>query len=103
MTRLLVILAVLLLVWMGTQRFFAAVLRSPEGRQLAALWRLFAGAGQTATPRAGAGTRESQSDPSQLVRCARCNTHVPVNRALRSPRTDGSYCSQECVDAAESA
>ena len=104
MTRLFVLLVIFLLAWVGVQRVFKSFLRSPQGRQISALWRLFgnvSGGGQPRGPQASGrseGRPQSGGRPhAALVRCSSCGTHVPADRAVSSPGGGTEvFCSEEC-------
>lgn len=97
MTRFLVLLAILLLVWTFLRRAFLAFARTPEGRQLAALFRFLrtSSAATSATPEPGPG-RPRTATP--LERCSVCSTYVPAGRALHAGGK--VYCSPECRERA---
>ena len=101
MLRFVAVLAVLVLLWMGVRSVVRSVLKSPEGRQLAALWRLLRGGGTPASPespsRAAPRSGEAQT---RLVPCAWCRTHIPESRALPGSRPGEVYCKEACREAA---
>ena len=100
MSRLLVLIALLAFVWVVVQRAATAFLRSPQGRQLAALWRVLGGAGSG--PSTGGSQAGRPQAAARLVPCARCRTHVPEDRAL-ADRSGRLYCSEACRSEAASA
>ena len=89
--KLLLVLALIaLLVWLLYRRL------RPYIQLLRQLLGVFKG---TIDPGANSSPGEFRQDPqianSKLVRCAECNTWIPLSRALNANST--SYCSRECL------
>jgi hypothetical protein len=44
------------------------------------------------------GTRKSQGLESKLVRCVKCGTWIPADRAITLRAGLATYCSRECLE-----
>jgi hypothetical protein len=90
-TKLLLVLALLaLLVWFLYRRLrpYIQILR-----QFLGVFKGTIDAGSHSSP--GEFRQDSQIADSKLVRCAECNTWIPLSRALNA--NSNSYCSRECL------
>jgi hypothetical protein len=105
LSKVLAVIAFLLLAWLVLRRARLAFLESRRGQEVRAVWRLLrqlgamtggggrpytgAAPSRDRTPGAAAGSRAVV-----LVRCAACGTHVPEEKARRD--AGGVYCSEAC-------
>jgi hypothetical protein len=111
LTKLLALVALVVLLWLALRRARAAFLASPRGQELRSIWQLLRQIGAVtqggAEPSTGATGRgggdhhrpTATSSPTLLVRCTVCGTHVPEERARR--RATRVYCSAACEQRAE--
>ena len=109
MTKLVILVAFVLLLWLAFRRARAVFLASSRGRELSALWRLLRQVRDHASPvdtsRQSSSSRRSgapggSQHPTRLVRCSACGTYVPESRTLYRA---GAlvFCSEDCERRAE--
>ena len=92
--RILLIVAILFLIWRVLSAWGKRLVRDAPG---ADSYSRFSGFKRSQRRRWHS---EADSEPEELVACARCGTYVPARRALAVG--DGlRFCSQECRDAHE--